>query len=497
MGALTRRAFLRAAGAAAGFPLLAAEGIIGCGREDSPRQAGALGRPNLLVIFPDQWRRQALGVAREDPVSTPNLDRFAQESLVCTDAVSNCPLCSPFRAMLMTGKYPDEAGVIVNCNSSPEAATSYLRPDERCLTDVLADEGYTVGYIGKWHLDRPEPPYVEEGPVVWDTYTPPDRRHGISFWYAYGINNDHLRPRYWVGDAPWDEPTVVHEWSPRHEAAVAISFLRNRPTRVRDPDKPFALFVAMNPPHPPWDLVPREYVERYEGVATADLLSRPNVDLRSGAPGVREAAKGVRGYFAAVTGVDEQVGRILRCLEEEGLAASTIVVFTSDHGEMMGSHGMIGKNVWYEESIGIPLLIRWPGLIRPRKDDLLISVPDLMPTLLGLMGLGRRIPPGVQGTDLSAAVLEKRGASRPSSALYREPWIPPFGGRGVRTHRYTYVCRRRVRGGTDRFLFDNVRDPFQVRNLASQEWSLAQELHQETMAWLTRVGDPWVHGPPG
>ncbi len=248
---------------------------------------------------------------------TPNLDRLAQDSLVLTDAVSNCPLCSPFRAMLMTGTYPPASGVTENCSTLPEAASSYLRPGARCISDVLAEVGYDLGYIGKWHLDRPS--HRRGGRThagTWDTYTPPSRRHGFSFWYAYGIHDNHLAPHYWIGDAPEDRPTTVQAWSPEHEANVAIAYLRDREGRWRREGHPFALFVAMNPPHPPWDLVPDRYLARYRHLGPEDLLVRPNVDLGARGPEVAAARKFVSSYFAAITGVDEQVGRILRCLDE-------------------------------------------------------------------------------------------------------------------------------------------------------------------------------------
>ena len=129
------------------------------------------------------------------------------------------------------------------------------------------------------------------------------------------------------------------------------------------------------------------------------------------------ALKSVESYFAAITGIDEQFGRILAILEEEGIAEDTIVVFTSDHGEMMGSHGLMGKDVWYDESLLVPFIIRWPGGISPGRDDLLFSAPDIMPTLLGLMGLTESIPSAAEGSNYSQAFLGYP-CDRPASAFY-------------------------------------------------------------------------------
>ena len=483
MGATTRREFIKGATAlTAGMALSRASGLRA--EEDDGRR-----RPNLVFVFPDQFRRQSMGFMGEDPVVTPNLDRLASEGLVLTQAVSNYPVCSPYRAMLMTGQYPTSNGVLANCQSRRTRFGNYLKASARCLSDVLHDAGYSLGYIGKWHLDGP--PSTEKGEKIeWDAYTPPERRHGFDFWYSYGVFNDHMNPHYWVGGAAEDARTEVHDWSPRHEANVAMDYIRNRDGRHRSPDQPFALFVSMNPPHSPYHLVPDEYVAMYDEKTSGDLLNRPNVDfdLENG----RKASRSVKHYFASVTGVDDQFGRILRCLEEEGLEEETVVVFSADHGDMMGSHDRMDKNVWYEESCGMPFLIRWTGQIRPGTDDLLLSAPDVMPSLLGLMGLSDRTPEAVEGTDYSVAMLGGTVA-RPTSALYfLIPTGRPGGGRrGLRTHRYTFVIQKRTRQNQV-VLHDNVEDPYQMKNIAGEAPEVVRALTEELHGWLRKTDDPWL-----
>jgi len=462
-------------------------------------------RPNLVFVFPDEFRRHAMGFMKQDPVLTPNLDRMASEGIVFTHATSNRPICSPYRAMLMTGMYPIRNGVLWNCNSATKKWNNFLKATDRCFSDVLHDAGYSAGYIGKWHLDAPEPPYVEPprgaSGVVWDTYTTPERRHSIDFWYAYGVYDYHLTPHYWTTRARKDEKKEVREWSTKHETDVAIEYIRNCDGQHRKKDRPFALFVSFNPPHFPFELVPQKYVDMYEGKTYEDLLNRPNVDLTRDRRNTRTARQHVKNYFAAVTGVDEQFGRILDCLKQEGLDKDTIVVFTSDHGEMMGSHDMMGKGSWHEESIGIPLLVRWPGKVKTGMDDLLISVPDMMPSLLGLMGLGDMIPKSVEGTDYSAVMLGKQ-VSRPDSAVYlnyasflqvESPSdIAIQGQRGVRTHQYTYVVRRSRDNQEHDILHDNVKDPYQLRNIANDRPELKKRLRVKLEGWLVKINDPWI-----
>jgi len=442
-----------------------------------------LRKPNLVFMFPDQFRRQAIGFMKEDPVITPNLDEFASQSLVLTDAVSSYPVCSPFRAQLFTGKYPVSNGVTTNCNSSKDVM---LKQSQRCLSDILHDNGYSLGYLGKWHLDKPHEPYV-------------GRRRGR---HAYNCRDQHMNPRYWKTQAKREEPTYFDEWSTKHETDVAIEFIRN-PTKhetdvaiefirnpqgkYRNPNKPFAIFIAPNPPHTPFDQVPRKYVDMYEGKSYKDLLNRPNVDLDNPHP---QAKQHVKNYFAAVTGTDEQFGRILDTLKQQQLEDDTIVVFTADHGEMMGSHNRMHKGVPFEESIGIPFIIRWPDRISSRRDNLLLSPADIMPSLLGLLGLTHHIPNDVEGRDYSSIMLDKPG-TRPTSALYLNCSGSNGGNRGLRTHRYTFTINRQKNRKNEVLLFDNKMDPYQLDNIAESSPEVVRRLTGELNQWLRKTKDPW------
>ncbi len=456
-------------------------------------------RPNLLFVFPDQMRATAMGFAGEDPVVTPHLDGFAAQGMFLPNAVSNHPLCSPYRASLLTGKYPYGHGVTNNCNSYATKFGCYLKADERCFSDVLKDLGYACGYIGKWHLDPPDTPDVDNlEDAVWDAYTPPGpRRHGFDFWYSYGTGNRHMTPFYHVGDNPEDHPKQVRQWSPEHEAGVAIDFISNRGGMQRDPAKPFALFVSFGPPHQPCNLVPDAYRRLYDGATPRDLLNRHNVRAEGEARNVESC---VHDYFAMVSGVDEQFGRILACLDRQDLARDTVVVFTADHGDMLGSHGLMGKNVHYEESMRVPFLIRWPGHIPAgSRDPLHLSAPDLMPTLLTLMGHGEAIPAAVEGGNY-AHILGGHTGPRPESSLYLHcvPSNPKGGARGVRTDRYTLVVNRDSGRVSQQalVLHDNVEDPYQLRNLAADRPDIVARLLEMLDGYLRHTRDPWETAQP-
>ncbi|TVQ22664.1 MAG: DUF229 domain-containing protein [Spirochaetaceae bacterium] len=467
-------------------------------------------KPNIVFVFADEYRRQAVGFMGQDPVLTPNIDGLAREGVVFTNAVSNFPVCSPYRAMLMTGKYPFRNGVPGNCNN--ERPDCYLRPDEITLSDTLNSAGYSPGYIGKWHLEYPEEetwPFTE-GPRsdgrVWDSYTPPERRHGFDFWYAYGCCDSHLDPHYWTGNAPIEERIDPGEWSVKHETDIALSYIRNEKGE-RDPAKPFALFMSFNPPHMPFDQVPEEYLRLYEDRPVSELLNRPNVVLEGKGA---DAAKDVYGYFGAVSGIDDQFGRILKVLDEEGLAENTIVIFTSDHGEMMGSHGLMNKVVWYEESFLVPFILRWPARLGHRVDDLLIGTPDIFPTLMNMIGSPELVPAGVQGRDLSGWVLSDQSDQTMVSRATGEPPAPvedtprpdevlylsiPFHAsgadrRGARTGRYMYVVER-IDGEQNRYLYDYREDPYQMTNLIGTKPEVERDLDLRLARLLHETGDPW------
>lgn len=452
-----------------------------------------VGPPNLLVVIPDQFRGQALGVLGQEPVKTPHLDAFAAQAVVFTQAVSNWPVCSPFRGQFMTGQYPTTNGVIANC--SPRTAPYHveLKPSARCWSDVLHDRGYSLGYIGKWHLEAPHAPPVTPA-QKWNEWVPPAHRHGFDFWYAYNDYDVHLHPVYWTTDAPRDGFTRVEEWGPQHEAEVAIQYLDNAGGKYRDARKPFALVVAMNPPHSPYIQVPERYRKLYADVPIEKLVNgRPDIPP-AGTKWGDFYRKNIRDYYAAITGVDEQFGRIATELDKLHLTANTIVVFASDHGDCLGIHDEPSKSNPYEEAMRIPLMIRWPGHLEPRRDDLMLSVPDFYPTLLGMMGFADDIPTQVQGVSY-ARQLETGTGDRPGVQLYFHfnAINPATGDRGVRTARYTFVIQHRRGGPPETLLFDRQTDPYEMHNIAAERPEVVHHLRDDVLLpGLRRIHDPWA-----
>jgi arylsulfatase A-like enzyme len=486
-GSVDRRVFIQAL--MGGFVAAGVAGRVGASERD-------VKRPNLVFVFPDEWRGSALGFLGEEPVKTPNIDMFAAESLVLTDVVSNWPVCSPYRGMLLTGMYPHSNGVISNCTSHTAQYGVQLRESDRCWSDVLKDNGYNLGYIGKWHLDSPHEPYIDtsnnRGAVKWNEWTPPHRRHGFDYWYSYGTYDRHMRPMYWDTNAGRQEFKYVNQYGPEHEADQAIDYIRNSGGKLRDGDRPFALVVSMNPPHMAYDAYPERYRGTYDDVPKEVLFGRPNIPP-PGTKWGRHYRTHIRDYYSQITAVDEQFGRIVRAIDEAGLGEDTIVIFTSDHGDCVGIHGEQTKTNPYEEAFRVPFIMRWKGKLKPRRDNLLLSTPDIYPTLLEMMGLKDQTPEQVEGVSLAGAMLDGKG-TRPDSQLYLRIPVenPSSGQRGVRTGRHTFVVAQQEDGSEKLQLWDREKDPYQLKNIAEEEPELVRELRGRMEEWLKRTRDPWL-----
>lgn len=477
-------------------PLLYAVALAVLTPQSSAAQSETSARPNLVVVMADQFRGDAFGFRGKEPVETPAFDRFAQSAVVLNQAVSGYPVSSPARGMFLSGAYPHRNGVLTNCQSQSAAQDVELHEDLECWSDVLQSEGYQTAYIGKWHLDKPVKPYIDcynnRGAVAWNEWCPPERRHGFEYWVAYGTYDYHLRPMYWNTGGGRQDFYYVDQWGPEYEAGLAVQFIDS----MARGGQPFALMVSMNPPHTGYELVPEKY-KRYRHL-NVDSIVRTLPQLRDADPKYVDYFKrSLPDYYACITGVDEQFQRILTSLTDNGLLENTIVVFVSDHGDCMGMHSTIGKNVFYEEAMRVPFLISWKGHLKPRIDNrLLLSLEDFCPTILSLMGLEKRIPATVQTRDLSRQI---RGSRRnmPREQLYMlysevnsTGKHLDTGARGLRDARYTYSVRFQDGVITEKYLFDRKKDPAQMNNLAQDEPSRVERMHLRLKELLAEKGDP-------
>jgi arylsulfatase A-like enzyme len=419
-------------------------------------------RPNIVILLADQWRAQATGYAGDPNVKTPHLDRLAKESVNFRNAVSVAPVCTPQRAALMTGRYPTSTGMFLNDLSLPDS--------ELCMAEIFSAAGYATAYIGKWHLDG-------RGR---DSYIPPERRQGWGYWKGAECDHNYNRSHYYTGTS--DEKQFWDGYDAFAQTKDAQQYLRDHARS----NSPFVLMLAYGGPHFPHGTAPVEYQAMYPPEA---IKLPPNVPSALQAKVRAEA----QGYYAHCTAIDKCVGDVLATLDDTGLAENTIVIFTSDHGEMLGSHGVPAKKKQapWAEAANVPFLLRDPTLKKTpaRVVATPLTTPDILPTLLGLAGVA--IPRTVEGEDLSK-LIRTGSETNDRAALYMN--VAPFGMgefgreyRAVRTSRYTYV--RGIDGPW--LLFDDQKDPHQTNNLVGKPESapLQKELDGRLQAVLKKIGD--------
>ena len=442
---------------------------------------GARRRPNVLFVFADQLRAQAVGYAGDPNARTPAIDALHAESVSFTTAVSSTPVCCPTRASLLTGQYPLTHGLWMNDVPLSNKATS--------IAQAFAGAGYDTGYIGKWHVDG----------HGWEGYIPPERRQGFRFWRTLECTHDYNHSKYYSDEddaaAAAGHP-VLRVWDGYDASAqtrCAEGFIRDHAARRADggPDQPFFFMLSWGPPHGPYQTAPERFREQFD---PARIALRPNVPESH----AERARRDLTGYYSHTAALDEELGRLLRTLEECGLAEDTLVVFTSDHGDHLGSHGLEGKQTPWDESILVPFLVRYPRLLgRDHRDvDVPFATPDVMPTLLGLCGVP--VPESVEGIDY-APLLRGETMSDDDAALVACYFVHGafrrMGGRhyrGIRTRRYTYV--RDLDGPW--LLYDDAADPYQLENLCGrpEHAALQEELDTRLRRLLERRGDEFLPG---
>jgi arylsulfatase A-like enzyme len=414
-------------------------------------------RPNLLFIVADEWRGQAMPSAGDPDLIAPNLARLAEEGVDFRRAYTSYPVCCPSRAAMLTGKFPHAAGVRRNHTLLPLT--------EKTMSAELKRSGYRTGYIGKWHLDGRENP----------GFVPLDRRRGFDYWAAYNVAHRHYGSVYFR-DTP--EPIPVEGFEPDVQTDLAIEFIRQKSTQ------PFFLYLSWVAPHPP--LTPPTRHAIYD---PGKIRLRPNVPEGSAA----EARKNIAGYYGLCTAVDENLGRLLAELDSRGFTEDTIVVFTSDHGWTLGSHGLDEIDRPHEEASKIPLVIRFPARLKKRTEqDALISNVDYAPTLLSLCGV--EPPAGMQGMDLSKWLT--RGAGPRRTSIYAE-------GELGSAAEWRMVVR-----GLDKLVVDYTlkpthlyhlgQDPYELRNLATapDERRKREEMLTLLRRWMSRTSERVLYAPP-
>jgi len=427
-------------------------------------------RPNVLVLLTDQWRAQATGYAGDPNVKTPNLDKLASISVNFTNAVSGMPVCSPFRASLLTGQRPLTHGIFMN--------DVQLDTNAVTIAKVFNKEGYDTSYIGKWHLD---------GHGRLQNVPPGQRRQGFKFWKGNECTHDYNESVYYDNNDPtrkiWDGYDTFKQTD------AAIDYISKRKTAKN----PFLMILSYGTPHEPYDTAPKEYNKRFD---PEKIILRKNVpdSLKN------RAKKDLAGYYSHMAAIDDMIGKVIKNLKDSGKLENTIIVFTADHGDLLGSHGAQKKLQPYEESARVPMLYYIPKNIKisAGKRDALMNSEDIMPTLLGLCDIS--IPKSVEGINYRP-YLEGKNPTLGNETLLT--CVQPFGQwnrvqhgareyRALKTKQYTYA--KDLKGAW--LLFDNVADPYQMNNLVNNPnyKELQADLDKRLKKRLKETGDEFLPG---
>lgn len=440
-------------------------------------------RPNILFLLADQLRSASVLGGGAALAHTPNLDALAARGRVFENTISICPVCTPYRGMLLTGRHPQSTGHLVNFVET--------RADEISIADAFSRAGYRTGYVGKWHLGVGRLPGPHGGPE----YIPEGRsRLGFEYFRAYNFHYDYV-----------DGYVCLDDWKVERWPGYETEGLCKYTAEFLDSEdgRPFCLFVSPHQPHLGKDLPFAP--DRFYQNLPAEIPLPPNV-ASADQVSSREMQ---RHYLAMTAAVDEMLGTLLNQLETSGRADNTIVIFTSDHGSMGGAHGVDPwcKKLPYEESIHVPLVVRWPGdSLAGTRCDTLVSPVDFFPTLAGLCRVP--VPAGLEGRDLSSvwlggiedserdALLTMNFAWNPDLLIgaddgrhkaHYQPW------RGVRTK--THHLIRWLDGHTK--LYDLAADPLQRNDLAYEAThaGLRQKLEARLNELLLERGDTFEDAP--
>lgn len=460
-------------------------------------------QPNIILIYADQMRYDCMSPSGNKFVKTPHMQRLADEGLTFDNAFASYPLCCPFRASMMTGKYAQGHGMYQN--HFP------LRGDQEFLGEHMQEAGYQTFYVGKWHLEGgPKPGFV-----------PKDRRFGFDKFVGFNRGHSYLDGIFFRDT---DQPYRCQRYEPDYQTDHFLDFLDEAQD---DPDKPFLGYISFGPPHHPNDMpehwrklydpaeitLPvgtlseeeqiRIQTERVEtdcnGNMKAALRSRVAYGAKKQLEAETEEEKRIfiAEYYAMISNIDHNIGRILGQLDKLGIADNTMVIFFADHGDMLGEHGYYCgyKPQGYRAAMQVPLLIRYPqGITAGRRTEAMIDVGiDTPVTLLDVAGAhpfsqanGESYLPVLKGSDTHRDMIHYQ-TFRMEDGAWGE--FTPVPERGIRTKEWVYIRQPDRR----KLLFDQLADPNELNNLADSplHQTLMDEFDEIITKHMQDTGDDW------
>ncbi len=452
-------------------------------------------KPHVIFILSDEHCGYAMTHMGDPNLQTPNMDRMAAEGVSFARAYANCPICTPSRGTIFSGRHAHAGPVSgffdVYKATAPSTAT------------ILQKEGYFTAYFGKWHCGTvrdQRPPAVRENPEQYkgsNTRTPEYHRGGFQDWFGFENLNQHFASYYYHNDDI--NPTKVEGYETDGLTNVVLDYLR-----AYDRDEPLFLVLSVTPPHFPL-IVP----DKWKRFNPDEMEVRPNFNkldpffFSQEQQSDEVMRQNLANYDAMIENLDWNIGRVLEEISSlPQFKDNTLTLYTTDHGDYQGSHGLFPTKIeHHEESVRIPMLWHWPGQIPAQgKIKGLFSLVDLMPTTLGLVGAD--IPPHNQGVDFSPAILgdkEFRGPEVVLLEMVNNPrWNLRFlDWRGIVTERWKYAFCETGR----EVLFDLQEDPYEMNNIADSNPDQREKMKQLLLQELARTREPYFdvlieHGEP-
>lgn len=437
-------------------------------------------KPNIIFILTDDQGIWSLGCYGNPEIQTPNLDRLAREGVRFDNFFCVSPVCSPARASLLTGKIPSAHGVMDYLSGGnggeTQDAIEFLK-DHRGYTDILAENDYTCGLCGKWHLG--DGMHMQKGFSFWYTH----QKGGGPYYQAPMIRDGKLvKEENYITDVITDE---------------ALGFI----DRQKDAKNPFYLSVHYTAPHSPWiNSHPKKYTDLYKDCEFVSCPQRkvPHPWAKTGViAGYDNPRECLIGYFAAVTAMDDNVGRILAKLEEENLMEDTLIIFSSDNGFNCGHHGIWGKGNgtfplnMYDSSVKVPLIMCHKGQIPAQAVcETMCSGYDFMPTLLDYLGFDNPEASKLPGKSFLANLMQKADKEEGEEIVVFDEYGPV---RMIRNKAYKYVHRYPF--GPDEF-YDLKEDPGEDNNAYEEErfQPVIKEMKRRLDLWFLQYADPRIDG---
>ena len=446
-------------------------------------------KPNVVIIMSDQLRAFEIGSYGHPVIRTPNINRLSKEGVQFDIAVTNNPVCTPARSSLLSGQYSRTCCGKLGNETDEAPPRERKRLCDSTLPEELKKAGYNTYLIGKWHIGaHPEL-------IGFDEYVFPKMHH---------LNKNQI----------YFEPSGRAFTVPGYAADYNLEQLRSFLSRQKKDDNPFFLFYNIYQPHMPFFDVPQRYKTMY---SPEDVYLRENVwvngkiardehwfkiyfwdylyyngliEDRELSPDKFDLKSLTALYYGMVTYADDQVGEIVRELERNDLLENTIVIFTSDHGDNLGSHHLFNKDVLFEESIRIPMIYYYPGFLQPYINKTQVTqIIDVVPTVLDMCGL--KIPEHIQGKSLLPILTQQKEKLENNFAFIETSQYQI----GIRTpsHLYGMKIDRNTKEITDEevYFFDLKDDPFQKKNMAKtdKQREVAKRLNSKLKDW--HKGTQW------